>query len=111
MTKESQILVNLIRNQQNTVFLTKLANLLQHFLFPHTSTRIVGVAEDIEFDILFYQILLQFVKVNLKQAILFQQRIGNQSTIIQLDTASKRWIDWCVNQNCLAFFCKGLNGC
>ena len=39
------------------------------------------------------------------------KRIGNQSTVVQLDTASKRWVDRRVNQNCLAFFCKGLNSC
>ena len=111
VTKEGQILVNLIRNQENTVFLAELANFFQHFFFPHTSTRIVRVTKNIEFDILFYQILLQLVKVNLKQTILFHQRIGNQSAVIQLDTASKRWVDRCVNQNCFVFFCKGLNSC
>ena len=89
----------------------QLANLLQHFFFPNTSTRVVRVAENIKFDILFYQFLFQLVKINLKQPILFHQRIGNQSAIVQFDTAGKRWIDRCVNQDSLTFFCKGLNSC
>ena len=53
----------------------------------------------------------QLVKVNLKQPILSTKELVINLRLFSLDTAGKRWIDRCVNQNSLSFFCKGLNSC
>ena len=103
--------MDFIRYQENTMFLAKVCYLGQFFLSPDTPTWIMWTTEDIEFYIIVYNITFQLLKINFKMPVNLNKTILNQLAIIQADRTSKRRINWCINENSIAFFRKGLNSC
>ena len=49
VAKQGQILVDLIWNEKDTMFLTEVADFFQDFTIPYTASRIVRITQNIEF--------------------------------------------------------------
>ena len=103
--------MDFIRYQENTMFLAKVCYHGQFFLSPDTTTWIMWTTEDIEFNIIIYDITFQLLKINFKMPVNLNKTILNQLAIIQANRTSKRWINWCVDKDSIVFFGKRLNSC
>ena len=93
------------------MFLAQICHLSQFFFGPDTPTWVMWATENIKFNIILDDITFQLFKINFEMAINLNKTIFNQLTIIQTDRTSKRRINWCVDENSIAFFGKGLNSC
>ena len=93
------------------MFLAEVCHLGQFFLSPDTPTWVMWATENIKFNLIIDDITFQLFKINFKMPINLNKTILNQLTIIQTDRTSKRRINWCIDENSIAFFRKGLNSC
>ena len=71
VAKQGQILVDLIWNEKDTMFLTEVADFFQDFTIPYTASRIVRITQNIEFHLLLHNVFFQMIKINLEKTVFF----------------------------------------
>ena len=77
--------------------MAEVTDFFQDLTIPYTASRIVRIAQNIEFNLLLHNIFFQLIKINLKKSVFFDQRIFDQFSTIELNASCKRRIDRCID--------------
>ena len=94
-TRINDILVDLIGNHHHPVPFADIQKASQFFLCPYPSYRIVGITQNVQFHIMFPDILLKPFEINFIIVIRsFQFTLDQLSLPTVIDRIHKRVIDW-----------------
>ena len=110
MTRQNQIEMNLIGNNQHVVFQTQFANPHQLRLRPDAADRIMRTAEDQHFHFRIGQLGFQIVKIDRIYAFLIDQTAGHGRAAAGFNRLFKRIVDRCEDRNLFTRFYKRADG-
>ena len=107
---EDEVVMNLVRKNENVMFDAKLAETFELFARPHAPDRVVRGAEDEELDFIFNDFALEVVEVDLIASVVPQDEVvAHDDATIRANRIREGIVDRLLNQNRIPRLGEGAN--